>query len=154
MDKDNRDIVTGVIGSYSKSKVANEKFINANQFNYEIIVFRNATVFGYSRNLRLDLVINDLCYEAFTKSEINLLSDGTPKRPFIHVLDLANIINEFLISNKNRCKSFLNSQFKFQVSRVVNTDLLVYYIVMHYHICEHNYSTAKSKMSTHPWQYI
>ena len=107
--------------NYSKSKVANEKFINANQFSYEIIVFRNATVFGYSRNLRLDLVINDLCYEAFTKSEINLLSDGTPKRPFIHVLDLANIINEFLISNKNYHKETFNigsNQLNFSIKEV------------------------------------
>ena len=43
--------------NYSKSKVANEKFINANQFSYEIIVFRNATVFGYSRNLTLILLL-------------------------------------------------------------------------------------------------
>lgn len=107
--------------NYSKSKVANEKFINANQFSYEIIVFRNATVFGYSRNLRLDLVINDLCYEAFTKSEINLLSDGTPKRPFIHVLDLANIINEFLISNKNYHKEIFNigsNELNFSIKEV------------------------------------
>lgn len=94
--------------NYSKSKVENEKFIKANKFSFEIIIFRNATVFGYSKNLRLDLVINELCYQAFETEEINLLSDGTPKRPFIHVFDLVNIINEFLVSKKNYHKEIFN----------------------------------------------
>ena len=107
--------------NYSKSKVANERYIKANDFNFEIIIFRNATVFGYSKNHRLDLVINELCYEAYANSEINLLSDGTPKRPFIHVLDLVNIINEFLISNKNYHKEIFNvgsNELNFSIKEV------------------------------------
>ena len=42
------------------------------------------------------LVINDLCKDAFTKNEIKLLSDGSPQRDFIHILDICQAI-EILI---------------------------------------------------------
>ena len=94
--------------SYSKSKVANENYIMNSDFDFEIIIFRNATVYGYAKNLRLDLVINELTYDALTKKEINLLSDGTPERPFIHVSDLTNIIDLVLKSNKNLHQKIFN----------------------------------------------
>ncbi len=94
--------------SYSRSKVANEEYIQNNTFSFETIIFRNATVYGYSKNLRLDLVINELSYDGFTTGKINLLSDGSPKRPFVHVFDLVNIINIFLKSNKNFDKEVFN----------------------------------------------
>ncbi len=94
--------------NYSKAKVKNEKFIQNSVLSFETIIFRNATVYGYSKNHRLDLVINELCYEAFSKGEINLLSDGTPKRPFIHVFDLVNIIDEFLQSTNEYDKEIFN----------------------------------------------
>ena len=45
---------------YAISKVENENFILENTFPFETIILRNATAFGYSTNLRLDLVVNDL----------------------------------------------------------------------------------------------
>ena len=94
--------------SYSKSKVANENYILNSNFDYEIIIFRNATVYGYAKNLRLDLVINELTYDAINNHEINLLSDGSPKRPFIHVSDLTNIIELALKSKKNLHQNIFN----------------------------------------------
>ncbi len=94
--------------NYSKAKVKNEKFIQNSELSFETIIFRNATVYGYAKNHRLDLVINELCYEAFSKGEINLLSDGTPKRPFVHVFDLVNIIDEFLQSTNDHDKEIFN----------------------------------------------
>jgi len=91
---------TSPLTNYSKAKVLNEDYILNNEFDYEISILRNATVFGYSANLRLDLVINDLTYGAFRDNKIVLLSDGTPVRPFVHVEDLSRFIN-FLLVNKN-----------------------------------------------------
>jgi nucleoside-diphosphate-sugar epimerase len=42
-----------------------------------------------SKRLRLDLVLNDFVAGAIISKEINILSDGTPWRPLINVLDMA-----------------------------------------------------------------
>jgi nucleoside-diphosphate-sugar epimerase len=53
---------------------------------------RNATVYGISPRLRLDLVVNDLVAQAVTRGELTLRSDGTAWRPFVHVEDVARVI--------------------------------------------------------------
>ncbi len=94
--------------TYSKSKILNEEYIINNNFNFETIILRNATVFGYSKNLRIDLVINELVYEALYNSSIILNSDGTPLRPFVHVGDLVRIINLLINSNNFLDKQIIN----------------------------------------------
>lgn len=51
------------------------------------VFLRNATVYGVSPLLRLDLVINNLVAWAVTTGKVRLLSDGTPWRPVVHVED-------------------------------------------------------------------
>ncbi len=46
------------------------------------------------------LVINDLCKIAFEKNKIQLLSDGSPQRDFIHVSDVCRAV-EVLITSKD-----------------------------------------------------
>jgi len=109
----NKNLVTesskvNPLTTYSKSKILNEEYIINNDFNFETIILRNATVFGYSKNLRIDLVINELVYEALYNSSIILNSDGTPLRPFVHVGDLVRIINLLVNSNNLLDKQIIN----------------------------------------------
>ena len=53
-------------------------------------MFRPSTVFGVSPRLRCDIVYNSLVACAYTTGKIEILSDGTPWRPVIHVKDLCN----------------------------------------------------------------
>ena len=46
-----------------------------------------------SARLRLDLVLNDFVAGAITSNTIDILSDGTPWRPLIHVKDMARAID-------------------------------------------------------------
>ena len=46
-----------------------------------------------SDRLRLDLVLNDFVAGALASKRINILSDGTPWRPLIHVQDMARAID-------------------------------------------------------------
>jgi nucleoside-diphosphate-sugar epimerase len=46
-----------------------------------------------SDRLRLDLVLNDFVAGALVSKCINILSDGTPWRPLIHVRDMARAID-------------------------------------------------------------
>jgi nucleoside-diphosphate-sugar epimerase len=49
---------------------------------------RNATAYGVSSCLRLDLVLNNLVAWAFTTGRVLLKSDGTPWRPLVHIEDI------------------------------------------------------------------
>ena len=73
---------------YSKAKARNEEYLLNNNFPFESIILRNATAFGFSPNLRLDLVVNDFTFNGYTNREINLISDGKPKRPIVHIHDI------------------------------------------------------------------
>jgi nucleoside-diphosphate-sugar epimerase len=50
---------------------------------------RNATAYGVSPRLRVDLVLNNLVGWAHTTGVVRILSDGTPWRPLIHIEDIA-----------------------------------------------------------------
>lgn len=49
---------------------------------------RNATAYGASPRLRLDIVLNDLVASALTTGLVYIKSDGTPWRPIVHIRDI------------------------------------------------------------------
>jgi nucleoside-diphosphate-sugar epimerase len=53
---------------------------------------RNATAYGASPRMRFDIVLNNLAGLAWTTKEIKMVSDGTPCRPLVHALDIAQAI--------------------------------------------------------------
>ncbi|MBA3544390.1 MAG: SDR family oxidoreductase [Chthoniobacterales bacterium] len=53
---------------------------------------RNATAYGASPRMRFDIVLNNLAGLAWTTKEIKMISDGTPWRPLVHALDIAQAI--------------------------------------------------------------
>lgn len=53
---------------------------------------RNATAFGASPRMRFDIVLNNLAGLAWTTGKIAMISDGTPWRPLVHILDIADAI--------------------------------------------------------------
>jgi nucleoside-diphosphate-sugar epimerase len=50
---------------------------------------RNATAYGASPRLRLDIVVNNLTAVAMTTGQVRLQSDGTPWRPLVHIEDIS-----------------------------------------------------------------
>lgn len=80
--------------AYSKSKVYAEKDLeHLASKNFIITCLRFATACGYSPRLRLDLVLNDFVASAFSNRKIEILSDGRPWRPLIHVQDMSRAID-------------------------------------------------------------
>jgi nucleoside-diphosphate-sugar epimerase len=49
---------------------------------------RNATAYGASPRLRLDIVLNDFVAWAYTTGRVYIKSDGTPWRPIAHIRDI------------------------------------------------------------------
>jgi len=75
---------------YAESKVkAEEGMFALAGPDFAPVSMRNATVFGVSPRLRLDIVLNNLAAWAHTTGRIRLLSDGMAWRPLVHVEDVA-----------------------------------------------------------------
>ena len=79
------------ITAYAKTKWEAEKKIKTlNDDDFTVVMFRPSTVFGASPRLRCDIVYNSLVASAYNTGKIEILSDGSPWRPVIHVKDLCN----------------------------------------------------------------
>jgi nucleoside-diphosphate-sugar epimerase len=84
--------------AYARSKIATERAITPLATDdFAVTCLRFATACGWSPRVRLDLVLNDFVASALTVGRIDVLSDGTPWRPLIHVADMARAL-EWAIS--------------------------------------------------------
>ncbi|NBO54910.1 MAG: SDR family oxidoreductase, partial [Actinobacteria bacterium] len=58
--------------------------------SFSVVCFRPSTVFGVSPRLRCDIVFNNFVACAYTTGKIEILSDGTPWRPVVHIRDVCS----------------------------------------------------------------
>lgn len=58
--------------------------------DFMVIVVRQATVFGVSPRMRLDLVVQQMVLQAIRREVIPVLGDGQQWRPFVHIADVAD----------------------------------------------------------------
>jgi nucleoside-diphosphate-sugar epimerase len=87
----NENSVLNPVSLYAETKCSVEKALTElNSDSFSTTSLRNATAYGHSTNLRLDLVINDFVSSAYTTGCIKMLSDGQAHRPLIHCRDIAH----------------------------------------------------------------
>jgi len=78
------------ITAYARSKIETEQRVAPLADDGFCPVFlRNATAYGHSPMLRIDLVVNNLLGSALAYNQIRIKSDGSPWRPLVHCRDIA-----------------------------------------------------------------
>jgi nucleoside-diphosphate-sugar epimerase len=81
------------ITEYAKSKALVEQQVaRLADADFHPTFMRNATAYGYSPSLRLDLVVNNLVAWGYLTGKIAIMSDGTPWRPIVHVEDICRAV--------------------------------------------------------------
>jgi len=81
---------------YAKSKIDTERAVSElADATFSPAYLRNATAYGHSPMLRIDLVVNNLLASALAYGEIRIQSDGSPWRPLIHCRDIARAFAAF-----------------------------------------------------------
>lgn len=87
---------------YSKYKVQCENILlNYKSNNFEIVIIRPATVCGYSKRQRLDVIVNILSNLAYHKREIYVFG-GEQLRPNIHITDMIRAYEVLIDADKDR----------------------------------------------------
>lgn len=88
---------------YGISKVLVEQdVIRLADENFSPTFLRNATAYGISARLRLDVVLNNLVAWALTSGKICLKSDGLAWRPLVHVEDICRAFIAVLEAPRER----------------------------------------------------
>lgn len=97
------DAVLHPITAYAHSKIDTENAVRkmADE-NFSPAFLRNSTAYGYSPNLRIDLVVNNLLGCALANGDIQIKSDGSPWRPLVHCKDIARAFVAFAEAPKEK----------------------------------------------------
>jgi nucleoside-diphosphate-sugar epimerase len=124
---DNAKVETDTLNpltAYARSKIAAEKELEPLAGNnFTITCLRFATACGFSNRLRLDLVVNDFVAGAVASKRIDILSDGSPWRPLINVLDMARAIDWAILRKPEQGGNFLavnagSNEWNYQVKEL------------------------------------
>jgi len=87
---DEDDSEKNPVTAYARTKWEAELILREmNSQDFIVTCFRPSTVFGASPRLRCDIVYNNLVACAYTTGKIEILSDGSPWRPVVHIRDVS-----------------------------------------------------------------
>lgn len=88
--------------AYARSKIECEEYLQDNKDKLSFVIVRKGTLMGVSERMRFDLVVNTMCYYAFTKGVIGLYSGGECWRPLVDVEDAAECY-DWLFHHEDWC---------------------------------------------------
>ncbi|HTF19820.1 MAG TPA: SDR family oxidoreductase, partial [Chryseolinea sp.] len=84
---------------YAISKLRGEEHVRRLMGKIETYVLRCGNVYGYSKSMRFDSVINKFVFEANFNKMVTVQGDGKQSRTFIHVDQLSGALNTLLTAN-------------------------------------------------------
>lgn len=111
------------VSIYADTKLKSEKIIlDSYGKNFNPVIFRTGTLFGFSDRMRFDLAINFLSAQA-TKNNKITIEGGKQWRPFIHVHDAARAYLAALEKSPTKSNNILNlggDDMNFQLKDIGN----------------------------------
>jgi nucleoside-diphosphate-sugar epimerase len=88
---------------YGESKILVEQDVTQlASADFSPVFFRNATAYGVSPHLRVDIMVNNLVGYAVTTGQVLIKSDGSPWRPLVHVEDICRAFLATLEADRRR----------------------------------------------------
>ena len=81
---------------YGVSKLRGEGHVRRLSPSVAAYVIRCGNVYGYSRSLRFDSVLNRFMFDARYQHRITIHGTGEQKRPFVHVRDVSQVLVRLL----------------------------------------------------------
>lgn len=129
----NENSKTNPLSTYAKANLKAEKAIlKLSSINFKVNILRNSTLFGFSQNLRLDLVINIFVNSLINTGNITVDGDGKQWRPFISLTDVSKIYEKIIL--KENLPSFVINLVAFN-STIKN---LAFKIVKYFNLSKKN----------------
>lgn len=115
---------TSPLTAYASSKIEAEgRLKELSDVKFKAVSLRNATAYGYSPMLRIDLVVNNLLACGLSRGDIRVMSDGSPWRPLIHCKDIARAFLAFMDAQLNSNFTVVNvggNSENYQVRDILN----------------------------------
>lgn len=84
---------------YGTSKLRGEQMVSRLGDQMPVHVLRCGNVYGYSRSMRFDAVINRFAFEAHHAGQISIHGDGGQGRAFIHVDHVAAVLSSLVLGD-------------------------------------------------------
>ena len=81
---------------YGMSKIRAEKHIKRLENNLQTFILRLGNVYGYSKNIRIDAVVNHMMFHAQHKNLITIHGTGTQKRAFICLQNVVHALDKII----------------------------------------------------------
>jgi len=108
----------------SKFKLEGQILSKSKKSTIQSTILRNATVFGLSKRMRFDLIINIMTAHAYENNRIYILGGGDQWRPLIHVNDVCKAFKKIIVSEKkivdNEVFNVGSDRLNLQVKSVAN----------------------------------
>lgn len=117
---------TSPVSLYAKLKIkTEEKLLSLADDNFWVTCPRNATVYGISKRMRFDLIINIMTLHAFKNKKVFVMGGGKQWRPLIHIQDLIRAFILILEADKKKINGEIfnvgSNEQNYQVYEVANS---------------------------------
>jgi UDP-glucose 4-epimerase len=111
---------------YGLTKLRAENEIMRLEIQKDVQILRVANVFGYSRSMRFDSVINRFMFDAHFNKRIKVYGNGSQIRPFISIDKTVELLTDVL--NETKSEKIINvSEFNFSINDVIFEGILKLY---------------------------
>jgi len=95
--------------TYAKANIfAEREILPLSSGNFHPTALRLSTVFGPSKRMRFDILVNGMTLNAYIEGKISMMRDGTQKRPLVHVFDVSRAIHKTLQTDDETSGEIIN----------------------------------------------